>query len=89
MRSSDPYNAPEPILVLDSINEAHHVATHNDILRCNMGVSPMRDFHEVLARLRALRAKFEGLLASAQKKAVGDRVPPSFGPMQEDLRIWL
>ena len=29
----------------------------------------MRDFREVLARLQAFRRKFEGLLASARKKA--------------------
>jgi hypothetical protein len=80
VRSSDPYNAPGPILVLDSINEAYHVATHNDILRCNMDASPMRDFREILARLQAFRDKFEGLLASARKKAVRDRVAPGRRP---------
>src|SRR5260370_20805704 len=30
---------------------------------------PMRDSHEVLARLRAFRSKFEGLLASARRRA--------------------
>ena len=34
----------------------------------------MRDFREVLARLQAFRSKFEGLLASARKKAAEGRV---------------
>src|SRR5262245_25353471 len=35
---------------------------------------PMRKFQEVLARLQAFQRKFEGLLASAQKKAARSRV---------------
>src|SRR5436305_4871035 len=34
---------------------------------------PMRDFREVLAGLQAFRSKFESLLSSARKKAVGAR----------------
>jgi poly(hydroxyalkanoate) depolymerase family esterase len=44
------------------------------------GVRPMRDFREVLDRLRALRSKFEGLLASARKKAARARVAPARRP---------
>jgi hypothetical protein len=36
--------------ILDPIPEARHAATHNDILRCNIGIFQMRDFREVLAR---------------------------------------
>ena len=39
----------------------------------------MRDPREILSRLQALRSKFEGLLASAGKKATRARVPPA-GP---------
>ena len=39
----------------------------------------MRDSHE-LARLRAFRSKFEGLLASARKKAARARVAPARRP---------
>ena len=56
----------------------HHVATHNDILRCDMGL-PMR-VRGVLARIRAFRSKFEGLLASARKKADRARVAPAGRP---------
>src|SRR6516165_5364025 len=56
----------------------HHVATHNDILRCDMGL-PMR-VRGVLARIRAFRGKFEGLLASARNKAARDRVAPGRRP---------
>ena len=45
-----------------------------------MGVLPMRDFREVLARLRAFRSKFEGLLVSARKKAARARVAPARRP---------
>jgi poly(hydroxyalkanoate) depolymerase family esterase len=38
------------------------------MLRCNM-VDKMRDFRVVLARLQALRSKFEALLESARRKA--------------------
>jgi poly(hydroxyalkanoate) depolymerase family esterase len=41
---------------------------------------PMRDSREVLARLRAFRSKFEGLLASARKKAARVRVAPARRP---------
>ena len=41
---------------------------------------PIRDFREVLARLQAYRRKFEGLLASARKNAVRDRVAPARPP---------
>ena len=44
------------------------------------GVLRMRESGEVLARLRAFRSKFEGLLASARKKAVRDRVAPGRRP---------
>ena len=44
------------------------------------GVLRMRDSREVLARLRAFRSKFEGLLASARKKAAGARVAPARRP---------
>jgi Transposase len=40
----------------------------------------MRDSHEVLARLRAFRSKFEGLLASARKRAARARVAPAHRP---------
>src|SRR6266404_7652031 len=40
----------------------------------------MRDSHEVLARLRAFRNKFEGLLASARKRAARARVAPARRP---------
>ena len=40
----------------------------------------MRDSREVLARLRAFRNKFEGLLASARKKAARARVAPARRP---------
>ena len=53
---------------------------HNDILHCDMGVLPMRDFREVLARLQAFRSKFEGLLASARKTATRARVAPARRP---------
>src|SRR5262245_32822572 len=55
-----------------------HVATHNDILRRNMGL-PMR-VRGVLAHIRAFRSKFEGLLASARKKADRARVAPAGRP---------
>jgi poly(hydroxyalkanoate) depolymerase family esterase len=44
------------------------------------GVLRMRDSREVLARLRAFRSKFEGLLASARKKAARARVAPARRP---------
>src|SRR5260370_38373387 len=65
--------------VLDSVLGRRHVATHNDILRCKMGL-PMRGSHEVLARLRAFRSKFEGLLASARKRAARAHVAPAHRP---------
>jgi feruloyl esterase len=37
----------------------------------------MRDPREILCRLQAFRSKFEGLLASARKKAARDRVAPA------------
>ena len=40
----------------------------------------MRDSHEVLARLRAFRNKFEGLLASARKRAARARGAPARRP---------
>src|SRR5882724_89231 len=40
----------------------------------------MHDSREVLARLRAFRSKFEGLLASARKKAARARVAPARRP---------
>jgi feruloyl esterase len=40
----------------------------------------MRGFREALARLQAFRSKFEGLLASARKKAARDRVAPGRRP---------
>src|SRR2546430_17064775 len=40
----------------------------------------MHDSREVLARLRAFRSKFEGLLASARKKAARVRVAPARRP---------
>jgi poly(hydroxyalkanoate) depolymerase family esterase len=40
----------------------------------------MRDSREVLARLRAFRSKFEGLLASARKKAARAGVAPASRP---------
>src|SRR6266550_5393032 len=79
-RQETPPNAEIACSVLDSIPGARDVATHNDILRCNMGMPPMRDSHEVLARLRAFRSKFEGLLASARKKAARARVAPAHRP---------
>jgi len=42
----------------------------------------MRDSREVLARLRAFRSKFEGLLASARKKAARLRVAPARRPIR-------
>src|SRR5262245_63547357 len=44
------------------------------------GVLPMRDSREALARLRAFRIKFEGLLESARKKAARARVEPAGRP---------
>src|SRR5437899_12957672 len=44
------------------------------------GVLRMRDSREVLARLRAFRSKFEGLLASAREKAARARVAPARRP---------
>src|SRR5215472_3400875 len=44
------------------------------------GVLRMRESGEVLARLRAFRSKFEGLLASARKKAARARVAPARRP---------
>src|SRR6476619_4848382 len=49
------------------------------ILPCNIGGSPMRDFREVLSR-QAFRGKFEGLLASARKKAARARGEPARHP---------
>src|SRR5437660_9488649 len=46
------------------------------------GVLRMRESGEVLARLRAFRSKFEGLLASARKKAARARVAPARRPTQ-------
>jgi poly(hydroxyalkanoate) depolymerase family esterase len=47
----------------------------------------MRDFREVLARLHALQSKFEGLLASARKKAARTRVAPARRPTRlQELR---
>jgi poly(hydroxyalkanoate) depolymerase family esterase len=43
----------------------------------------MRDSREVLARLRAFRSKFEGLVASARKKAASARVAPRPARLQE------
>jgi feruloyl esterase len=40
----------------------------------------MRDFREILARVRAFRTKFEGLLASARKREARDRVAPARRP---------
>src|SRR6266498_1709985 len=40
----------------------------------------MHDSRDVLARLRAFRSKFEGLLASARKKAARARVAPTCRP---------
>jgi poly(3-hydroxybutyrate) depolymerase len=40
----------------------------------------MRPFREVLARLQAFRSKFEGLLASARKRAARARVAPAGRP---------
>ena len=40
----------------------------------------MRDFREVLSRLQAFRSKFEGLLASARKKAARARGRPARDP---------
>src|SRR5260370_3721506 len=65
--------------VLDSVLGRRHVATHNDILRCNLGL-PMGGSHEVLARPRAFRSKFEGLLASARKRAARAHVAPAHRP---------
>jgi poly(hydroxyalkanoate) depolymerase family esterase len=65
------------LLALDSIAGAHHVATHNDILRAQHVGLRMR---EGLARLQALRSKFEDLLASARKKAARLRVAPARRP---------
>jgi poly(hydroxyalkanoate) depolymerase family esterase len=44
----------------------------------------MRDFRVVLARLQALRTKFEGLLESARRKAAHTGVPPA--PVPTRLR---
>src|SRR6266446_4001222 len=43
-------------------------------------VPPMRDSNEVLARLRAFRSKFEGLLASSRKRAARACVAPAHRP---------
>ena len=48
--------------------------------KCNVGVLPMRDFHEILAPLQAFRAKFEHLLAAARKKAAHARGAPARRP---------
>jgi poly(hydroxyalkanoate) depolymerase family esterase len=50
------------------------------LLRRNIGVLPMRDLHEVLAPLQALRSKFEDLLAAARKKAAPARGTPAGRP---------
>src|SRR6516164_3182617 len=40
----------------------------------------MHNFREALSRLRAFRSKFEGLLASARKKAARVRAAPTARP---------
>src|SRR5437763_6408692 len=50
-------------------------------LRCNM-VRKMRDFRVVLARLQALRTKFEGLLESARRKAAHTGAATARAPTQ-------
>src|SRR5438067_9735137 len=62
-------------LVLDSLAHVSHVAPHEIVFAVQHG-ELMRDFREVLARLRAYQTKFEGLLASARKKAARGHVPP-------------
>src|SRR3954454_11865896 len=42
----------------------------------------MQDSREVLARIRAFRSKFEGLLASARKKAARARLVPGRRPIR-------
>jgi feruloyl esterase len=59
----------------------------------------MRDPREILSRLQAFRSKFEGLLASARKKAARARVAPArptrlreltgFGANPGDLRMFV
>jgi poly(hydroxyalkanoate) depolymerase family esterase len=56
------------------------------MLRCNMNilrrnmVGDMNDFRVVLARLQALRAKFEGLIESQRRKAARAGVAPARPP---------
>jgi feruloyl esterase len=45
----------------------------------------MRDPREILSRLQAFRSKFEGLLASARKKAARARVAPARPPQLREL----
>ena len=66
--------------VLDSIRETGHMLQRTMYSALQYRGSPMRDFREVLSRLQAFRGKFEGLLASARKKAARARGEPARDP---------